>query len=304
MMLNHRELKCFLSIARAGTINSAAQAVGMTQPALSRSLRRLEETLGAKLFDRHSSGMVLTQFGAALERHAQMLEFETSRVVEEIRMLNGAASGFVRVGVVPSVVSTLLMPTISAVSAAAPNVQIQVIEGAGDQMLTAVASNRVDLAIAGQIEAHHEPGVVVSRIGDEEVCVAARPSHPIFGLPQIRLEDLKDYRWVLPEKGNAIWVGFDALFRRNGLEPPVPTVATNSVHALKTFVCQDDYLTMMTRQIFALEEQRGLMRTLPGSDMRWRREIILVRRDRSNALPAEKLFLSKLEDTCHTVYGD
>lgn len=294
MALNHRELRVFLSIAQAGSINAAAEVIRMTQPALSRSLRRLEGTLGAELFERHPNGMTLTPFGEALRRHAEMVEFETSRVVEEIRMLNGAASGFVRVGLVPSVVATLLQPTLAAVTAKAPQIQVQVIEGAGDAMLGAVANGSVDFALIGHISSELAPDVSVTPIGEEEVCVAARPGHPVFRQPDLTLADLTQFRWVLPEKGNAIWVGFDTLFRRNALEPPRPVVATNSVHTLKSIVCEEDYLTMMTRVIFALEESQGLIRPVPLPEAHWRREIVLARRNRHQVLPAEKLFLSEL----------
>ncbi|WP_223428040.1 LysR family transcriptional regulator [Tateyamaria pelophila] len=294
MLLNHRELRVFLSIARAGSINAAAELIGMTQPALSRSLRRLEASLGAALFQRHAGGMTLTSFGHAVKRHGERVEFETSRLIEEIRMLNGAASGFVRVGLVPSAVNTLLEPTLAAVNRIAPEIQVQVIEGAGDTMLSAVASGQVDFAIIGDIAIDFAPDVVVTPIGDEEVCVAARTLHPIFSKDHLALEDLTTYRWVLPEKGNAIWFGFDNLFRRNGLEPPTPVVATNSVHTLKTIVCGEDYLTMMTRVIFEQEEKNGLVCPIPLPVTHWRRELMLARRNRAYSLPAEKLFLAEL----------
>ena len=93
MALNHRELSVFLAIARSGSINAASKAMGMTQPALSRSLKRLEDHLDASLFARHASGMILTPFGGALRRHAELVEFESNRVVEELKMLGGAGTG-------------------------------------------------------------------------------------------------------------------------------------------------------------------------------------------------------------------
>ncbi|SIT05461.1 transcriptional regulator, LysR family [Roseivivax lentus] len=294
MMLNHRELRIFLAIARAGSIIGAADRVGMTQPALSRSLRRLEEALGARLFDRHSSGMTLTRFGEALERHAERIEFETARVLDEFQMLNGATAGYVRVGLVPSAVTTLLEPTIAAVSAKAPKIQVQVIEGGGDAMIAAVANGRVDFALVGNISSDFLPDMIITPVFEEEVCVAARPEHPVFKKSQLSLADLATSRWVLPEKGNAIWIGFDSLFRRNGLEPPAPSVSTNSVHILKSMVASDDYLTMMTRVIFKSEEAQGSIRPIPLTQALWRREIVMVRSHRYSLSPAQKLFLSEM----------
>lgn len=301
MILNHRELRAFLAIARFGSINAASQKIGLTQPALSRSLSRLETTLGAPLFDRHVGGMTITPFGEALQRHAERIEFETARVVEEIRMLNGAATGYVRVGIVPSTITTLLQPTIAAMTAAAPDIQIQLVEGAGDAMRDAVVAGRVDFALIGQIDIEDAAEITITSILKEEVCIAARCAHPLMAKDMASFADLAPYRWVLPETGNAIWVGVDRLFRRNGLEPPTPVVVTNSVHSLKSLICAEDYLTMMTRVIFAREEQHGMMAPLPVPGSRWLREVMLVRRNNHHPSPAEEVFLTALNDQVRTV---
>ena len=68
-------------------------------------------------------------------------------------------------------------------------------------------------------------------------------------------------------------------------------------------VCMGGYLTMMTRVIFALEEEHGLVRSVPLPETRWKREIVLARRSHHQALPAEKLFLSKLMEIARTLPG-
>lgn len=294
-MLNHRELAAFLAIARRGGINSAAQSVGLTQPALSRSLKRLEQTLGATLFDRHPDGMTLTGSGRALLRHAELVEFETARVLDELTTMDGPGAAIVRVGLVPSVVGSLFRRALVAVNRAAPDVQVRVIEGAGDQMLNAVANGAVDFALIGELREAAEPPVVTSVIGAEEVCIAARASHPVFDVREPTLDDLLEYRWALPEKGNAISFGFESLFRRNGLVPPTPVLSTNSVHTLKSVALEADYLTMMTRVVFSLEEAHGLMRPVLWPQTRLMRQVAAVRLDRRTLTPAAALLLTELE---------
>lgn len=295
MYLNHRELRAFLAIARSGTINAAASSVGMTQPALSRSLKRLEEALQARLFTRHPGGMSLTEFGKALLRHAELVEFETARLTEEIRMLNGAVTGFVRIGLVPSAISNLLLHALQTVAKTAPGIQVRIVEGAGNQMIDAVANGSVDFAILGSVQTERAGDVVTETLGSEEVCVAARPTHPVFSSGDLQVADLVDHAWVLPEKGNAIWFGFNSFFRRAGLEPPTPVVITNSVHTLKTLVADADYLTMITRVIFSTEEDSRLILPIPMPGARWQREIVLAHRNNHTLLPAARLFLQEFK---------
>jgi DNA-binding transcriptional LysR family regulator len=73
----------------------------------------------------------------------------------------------------------------------------------------------------------------------------------------------------------------------------MPTVSTNSVHTLKTIVGQHAYLTMMTRIVFAFEEQHGLILPVPGTF--WRRDLVVVRRPKSHLLPAARLLLREME---------
>jgi DNA-binding transcriptional LysR family regulator len=102
MALNHREVAAFLAVARAGGVGAAAKSLSLSQPAITRSLKRLERQLGVALFVRHSTGMEVTPFGRTLIPYAETLESETERILEEISVLNGAAAGLARVGIVPA----------------------------------------------------------------------------------------------------------------------------------------------------------------------------------------------------------
>jgi DNA-binding transcriptional LysR family regulator len=294
MSLNHRELSVFLAIARSGSINAASKAMGMTQPALSRSLKRLEDQLDANLFTRHPSGMALTAFGGALRRHAELVEFESNRVVEELKMMGGASTGSVRVGLVPSAIGGLFQSALPHVYKASPKIRIRLVEGSGDRMIEAVARGEVDFAVVGRLSMETTPDVVATPLAREEVCVAAGARHPVFRkATKITLKQLRNYAWALPENGNAIWYGFLELFRSAGLEPPVPVISSNSVHALKSIVGHHRHLTMMTRVVFALEEQHGSILPVPGTS--WLRELAVVRRARSNLMPAARVLLRELQ---------
>jgi len=281
---------------RLGSINAAAQAQGMTQPALSRSLKRLEDRLGVSLFVRHSTGMEPTRFGKVLREYAELLEFETDRILEEIKLLNGAATGLVRLGIVPSVALSLLPEALDRARHASPGLQVRVIEGSGDQMIAAVSRGEVDFAVVGMPQDPSDSTVLITPLGTERVCVAVRSGHPLMTKPDLSVADLRDYPWALPEKGNVIWYGFHALFNRAGVEPPVPALSTNSVLALKAAVAKGDYLTMMTRVVFALEEEFGIIRPLPLDAASWERRLAIVRRSTGTMLPVARLLLRELQE--------
>ena len=85
MALDPRQLRAFLAIVEAGSLGMAAESLHVTQPALSRMVKRLEDQLGVPLFERRTTGMELTTFGEALLPHATVLSAEGARALEQIR---------------------------------------------------------------------------------------------------------------------------------------------------------------------------------------------------------------------------
>ena len=109
LMLESKRLKHFLTVYELGSIGQAAEKLLLTQPALSKSIRLLEDSLGVRLFERTTLGVVPTVFGKALALHAKAIEAEVRHAEAQIASLRGLAAGRVAVGVGPSV-ATSLMP--------------------------------------------------------------------------------------------------------------------------------------------------------------------------------------------------
>ncbi|WP_342363795.1 LysR family transcriptional regulator [Terrarubrum flagellatum] len=295
MTFNQRELAAFLAVARSGGVGAAARTLSLTQPAITRSLKRLEQQLGVALFVRHSTGMEMTPFGRALAPYAEMLESETQRVVEEIRVLNGAAAGLARIGIVPSVSANLLPLAIERVLAASPGVQVRVIETTGDQLTSSLIRGEIDFAIIGLPSDPVDEHVLASPLMEDEICIIARAKHPLTEDRRLRLPALRESAWAMPEKGNVIREGFDAIFRRAKLQAPKVAVTTNSVHALKSIAASTNFLTMLARVSIQMEEQAGILAPLPLAEGRWRRQLGVLRRGGGLMLPAAALLLSEIK---------
>ena len=296
MTLNHRELATFLAVARAGGVGAAAKLLSLTQPAITRSLKRLERQLGVALFVRHSTGMEMTPFGRTLIPYAETLESETERILEEINVLNGAAAGLARVGIVPSVAANLLPKAIERTLAASPGVQVRVVEATGNQLVSALIRSEIDFAIAGLPRDPIDENVLVSPLLEDEVSIVARAHHPLMDDSGLSLAMLREHAWAMPEKGNVIWAGFHAMFRRAGMEAPRVAVSANSVHTLKSIVASTDFLTMLARVSIHLEERGGILAPLSLAEGRWRRRLGVLRRATGSMLPAANLLLLEIRN--------
>src|SRR5262245_11986001 len=125
MALDPRQLRAFLAICEAGSLGMAADALHVTQPALSRMMKRLEDQLGVTLFERRSTGMELTTFGEALLPHATVLSAEAARALEQINSLRGLGHGTLRIGAVGSAALMVLPPVLDRILTQWPNLHVQ-----------------------------------------------------------------------------------------------------------------------------------------------------------------------------------
>lgn len=284
MTFDLRHLAAFTSIAATGSLGRSAEALHITQPALSRTIKRLEETVGEELFERHSKGMQLTDIGRALLPHAELLLLEASHATEEIRALQGLAKGVIRVGAVGSIASSVLPQAVGEVLKRWPGLQVHVLEGVWDRLTDALVKHEVDLALA--MDAPDSEEIVAirdCRWEDRSFVVAAR-DHP--QRQKMRsLADTLTQPWAMPPHGSGPFEQMQATFHAHGLALPAIAVETRSVTVLKSLVIHSGFLSWMPEPMYQVERQAGLIDALPLPGAVATRTLTAFRR-RHGILPA------------------
>ncbi|MDH7799224.1 MULTISPECIES: LysR family transcriptional regulator [unclassified Beijerinckia] len=293
MAIDHRELAVFLNVARLGSVGAAAAAMALTQPALSRTLRRLEQQLGVSLFIRHSTGMELTTYGRSLLPHAESLANGLRRAVDEIDQLKGASKGVVRIGILPSLAPDHLPIVLPNVLQKLPGVQLQILEGPNHQLIFSLLRGEIDFAIATVSPDFAEDNIRVTSLVQYEMCIVARDDHPLLSKKKIAPADLCLYSWALQEKGGTIWRDFLATFNHLGLEAPTVVVTANSIQTLKTLIMCSDLVTVLPRISIQAEEKNGILRSLPLREAIWHRQLAIFRRTTGPVLPATNFVIAE-----------
>ena len=134
MALEPRQLQAFLAIVETGSLGRAADSLHLTQPALSRIVKRMEQQLGVTLFERRPNGMELTSFGQALLPYATHLTKEASLAIEEINVRLGLGRGTLRIGAVASAAVMVLPGVLKHMLRRWPNLHVQIIEAVEDRL--------------------------------------------------------------------------------------------------------------------------------------------------------------------------
>lgn len=261
MVYNLNELRAFLAVVETGSLGRAADRMNLTQPALSRIIKRLEEAVGEPLFERHSGGMRLTAFGTALTPHAQTLSQEEQVARKEMNRLRGLATGVLRIGVTAGT-SAIFAPTaIAAYLDRWPGIEIEVTEGIWNGLVEKLENYHLDLLIAPEtIET--ERTVAGKEKWSETMRVVVGAHHPLLVKPQVTMEDLLHERWCFVPKNTEPHSRLMGLFLDQGLAAPTITVSSLSIPLLKSLVTQSGFVSWLGRPMYLAELQAGMVQEI------------------------------------------
>lgn len=199
--IKFRHLDAFSAIARLRSFKAAATHLNLTQPAISKTLKELEQILGVVVMRRSRSGVELTPEG---EVFLQFAEQSTAALRHGLRSIRGAgnAAGLLRLGALPSVASNLLPEAALAFAEGNPDIQLEIYEGQHHDLTARLRSGGLDLVVGRLGRPETMTGLAFQQLYAEEVVVVARPDSPALKVQQF--EELGSFRVLYPPKESAI----------------------------------------------------------------------------------------------------
>ncbi len=265
-------LRQFVAIAEAGHITKASQQLGVTQPALSAMLKKLEAEVGAPLLDRTGRGVELTAAGQVFLEHAQAAVRRADEAVASVREMVGLESGSIRVGGGATAVAHLLPRVVSAVRKAHPALKFYVREAGSRAVADAVLSGELDLGIVTTpiSGAGSDELMPVATIQDELMLVVP-VDHPLHEQDAYSWTSISEDPLVLFEHGSAVRNIIDRASREAGVSLNV-VMEVRSTETIERMVEAGIGPGFISR--FALGNKRGLK----CKDGRLFRELAVVRR--------------------------
>jgi DNA-binding transcriptional LysR family regulator len=178
-VLDLRHVRHLLAVASHPTLQAAADALHLTQPALTKSIARFEEELGAKLFDRRGRRLVLTELGERLvERGADLLR-HVGALEEEVALWQGMGTGEVSIGVDPEAELGRLPGVLEAFVPGHPGVQVSVRSGHADTLLAALLRGELHFVVADAELARERDDLEIRTLAADPIAAALRPGHPL-----------------------------------------------------------------------------------------------------------------------------
>ena len=191
-------LRVLREVARRRTISGAAEALGYTQPAVSRQLALLERRVGTPLVERTSRGAQLTTAGDALLVHAEAILDRVDLAQLELESVASLASGRVRVAAFPTAAATFVPGAVRAFRDAHPGVSVEFHLGEPERTHPMLRERAVELVVTmARPDGPLEPGLVATPLLEDPIFCALPPGHRLAGADVIELEDVAGDDWIL-----------------------------------------------------------------------------------------------------------
>ena len=216
-----RDLRSFVAVAQHSNFSRAAEQLGVSQPALSEQIRKLEDELGAPLFERTSRGALLSDAGAAFLPQARAVLAQADVAADAVRMVAHGVAGTLTLGFIDSAAVGILPPLIRRFSARYPHVKLRLHELGSRRQLAAVESGEIDVGLVGGPV--WNPGLAGRLVATEPLLLALPAGHRLAAEQAVRLTDLRDEGFITypADRGAGLYEETLRLCHGAGFEPTV-----------------------------------------------------------------------------------
>lgn len=292
-----RNIDYFLTVAEAGSLRAAAKTLGLTQPALTKAIRRLEDEAGVPFFERRTQGVSLTTFGQSFLRHARALKASMTDARNDIEALRSGTTGRVRIGAGPSWQTRILPLALPIFRRQRQGVQIQIVGGLDHTLKRELRRGALDLVVAAISENHENPDLDGRSLMVDDYRIIADQQHPLHQAAKLDFGELLNFPWILPEPSTFLVRRLEVIMRSHGLAPPRATIETDLVPLKLRLMRGNDYLSFhAVDHLAALNEEQ--VRPLPFSEAGWRREAGIITRHGVELGSAARHLIEIIERVC------
>jgi LysR family transcriptional regulator of abg operon len=256
------QIRDFVAVVESGGIRAAARKLGVSQPAITRSVRGLEAELHARLLQRTPTGVVLTQPGRAFLARARAAQAELRKAEEEVDKL-GQTLGSVAFGISPTA-ATMVPEAITRFRQQFPQTRVHIAEGLPQLLLPLVRDETLDFAICRRAVVKPDSGLAFRPLFRNDFVVVARKGHPLEKARS--LAQIAEANWISLLPPDTPGGPLDRVFSPAGLPVPKQVIQCESYNTAIGLLTKTDMLGLLSRQALGESILRDFLQQIPVAE--------------------------------------
>lgn len=254
-----RQLRHFVAVAEHGHFARAAEAINLSQPALSRSVQALEASLGCQLLDRGTRNAVLTAHGQLVLEHARRLLEANRSLHNAVSQLANLEAGELRLGAGPYPAARLIPRALGQLVTRYPKIKVQLTIEDWRSLRERLLNESVELFVADCRELQSDPQLNIEPLQTHAGVFFCRPGHPLLKRKRLKPEALGDY----PLAGTLLPVEVAAALREASGREQLLGIECDNFMVLKALVASSDVISMAPWDVVAEDVEAGRLDVLP-----------------------------------------
>lgn len=243
------DLAYFLTIASTGTLARAAEQLGISQPAVTKAIQRLERKVGVTLVERTARGSVLTEAGKVFHARVSGVSMQLDSALQEARDIGGGHAGLLRIGATPATTSFALRSLFPTLLVERPAARITVTTAFSDTLLDAIDKREVELAVCPVPETL-DTSIVKEVLYDDQYSLMVSTGHPLAERESVTLDDLVDCDWAASTRQEFARVQIEQAFAKRGYPSMRIVAEANSLAALILIVSTTQLVSLINSRSF------------------------------------------------------
>ncbi|MEX3009795.1 pca operon transcription factor PcaQ [Hoeflea sp. TYP-13] len=258
-----RHLETFVEVARQKSVSRAAENLHLTQPAVTRTIRELEDICGRPLVEREGRGIRISHHGEVFLRHAGSSLASARNGINALAELSVADGPKIRLGALPTVSATIVPEAVSKFLKSGMRNRLKVITGENRALLDQLRNGELDLVMGRLPAPETMQGLNFEPLFRDNVIFAVRADHPLARRKQFAVDALNSYPVLVPTRQSIIRPFVDRLFIEQGITEPEQVIETVSDAFGRTFVEHYQAIWIISRGVVSAEIDSGKFVTLP-----------------------------------------
>lgn len=283
-----RHIESFVEIVRQKSLKAAAERLFLTQPAISKTLRELEEMLGATLLSRDRGGIALTRQGEVFLHFAEMSLAALQQGADSVDQVSRRGKTQLTVGVLPSVAAGLMPRVAAAFRELAADAMLRISDGPHEYLIERLRSGALDLVIGRLGQPDLLQGLSFTQLYNETVAFVVCPGHPILADP--RLDRIAAYQVLYPPRGSVIRPIVERFLIAQGIGDFPNRLETVSGAFGRVYTRMSDAVWIISRGVVANEIEDGRLVALPVDTSLMTGPVGLLARSEDEPTPDQRLF--------------